>query len=159
MLSVDLNARALGSVIVGGDFNARPADPRITRFYSHRVGGKGRSVELDETHHGPASRSGEATFDLANRKINYVFAPTAHFRAPHALSYATGMSDRHLNIGTIHVVRRRPTPPTALASMVAAAHRIRCQPAQQGPPGKGWPYSTMTRIGSEGYQELEEVIS
>lgn len=86
--------------IVGGDFNALPDHPGMARFYTPRAGGTGRFVELDETTGGRPARSGEATFDVGGRKLDYVFVSAAHFGAPSADSAGSPMSDHRVYRGT-----------------------------------------------------------
>jgi endonuclease/exonuclease/phosphatase family metal-dependent hydrolase len=91
-------------VIAGGDFNAMPDSPGMAALYSPHAGGTGRFTELDELHHnGSAARSGEATFDAARRKIDYLFVSAKHFRSPHADSSPTAISDHCVYSGTARI--------------------------------------------------------
>ena len=98
-----LNGKAAKPVIAGGDFNALPDNPGIGALYSAKAGGSGRFTELDEEHHGPSARSGEATFDASRRKIDYLFVSGAHFKDPHGDSAATSISDHCVYQGTARV--------------------------------------------------------
>jgi endonuclease/exonuclease/phosphatase family metal-dependent hydrolase len=95
-LAEDLNARR-GPVIVGGDFNALPGYAGMSRFYGSRF------VEADELRTGVAARSGEPTFDVAGRKIDYVFLTRKWFAQPTAVSIETPMSDHRVYISTARV--------------------------------------------------------
>jgi endonuclease/exonuclease/phosphatase family metal-dependent hydrolase len=103
VLAKFLNARASRPVIVGGDFNALPTNPAMARFYSPAAGGTGAFTELDEAHAGAAARSGRATFDVADRKIDYLFVSRTHFGSPRASTGATSMSDHRLYVGTANL--------------------------------------------------------
>jgi endonuclease/exonuclease/phosphatase family metal-dependent hydrolase len=98
-----LAPRAGRPVIVGGDFNALPTYPGLSRFYATAAGGTGRFVELDERRGGTSARSGAPTFDVAGRKIDYVFVSEGLFAEPRATSIGTGMSDHRVYIGTARV--------------------------------------------------------
>ncbi len=98
-----LTPRADRPVIVGGDFNALPDYAGMSRFYAAAAGGVGRFVELDERRGGTSARSGAPTFDIAGRKIDYVFVSDGLFAEPRAVSIATGMSDHRVYIGTARV--------------------------------------------------------
>ena len=104
LIAEDLNPRR-GPVIVGGDFNALPGYPGLSRFYGGAAGGAGRFVEADELRAGVPARSGEPTFDVAGRKIDYVFLCRKWFADPTALSIETTMSDHRVYIGTARVQR------------------------------------------------------
>lgn len=92
-------------VIVGGDFNALPGYAGLSRFYTRAAGGSGRFIEMDEIRGGTAARSGAPTFDVAGRKIDYVFASEGLFARPRAVSLPTAMSDHRVYIGTAQVVQ------------------------------------------------------
>jgi endonuclease/exonuclease/phosphatase family metal-dependent hydrolase len=98
-----LNPRAGRPVIVGGDFNALPHYGGLSRFYARAAGGSGRFIEMDEMRGGAATRSGAPTFDIAGRKIDYVFASEGLFSRPRAVTLATAMSDHRVYIGTVRV--------------------------------------------------------
>ena len=90
-------------VIVGGDFNSLPGYAGLSQFYARAVGGSGRFIEMDEMRGGTAARSGAPTFDIAGRKIDYVFASEDLFARPRAVSLPTTMSDHRVYIGTAQV--------------------------------------------------------
>ena len=92
-----LTPRAGRPVIVGGDFNALPTAAGMSRFYAGDAGGTGRFVEMDRRH------GGAPTFDVANRKIDYVFVSEGLFAEHRAASIGTAMSDHRLYIGTARV--------------------------------------------------------
>jgi endonuclease/exonuclease/phosphatase family metal-dependent hydrolase len=92
-----LTPRADRPVIVGGDFNALPAYPGLNRFYSAESGGTGRFVEMDRRH------AAAPTFDIAGRKIDYVFVSAGLFAQHRAISIGTAMSDHRVYIGTARV--------------------------------------------------------
>ena len=98
-----LNPKASRPVIVGGDFNALPDNPGLAGLYSAAAGGTGRFLEADQTHWGRVERGGAATFDIAGRKIDYVFMSVGWFGNPSAKSLATTMSDHHVYIGTARI--------------------------------------------------------
>ena len=95
-----LDVRRARPTIVGGDFNALPDNVGMARFYTPRAGGTGRFVELDEAGAGAPARSGEATFDVGGRKIDYVFVSAAHFGSPRAASAESPLSDHRVFRGT-----------------------------------------------------------
>lgn len=92
-----LTPRAGRPVIVGGDFNALPGYAGMSRFYARDAGGIGRFVEMDRRH------GGAPTFDIAGRKIDYVFLSEGLFAQPRAVSLGTTMSDHRVYIGTARV--------------------------------------------------------
>jgi endonuclease/exonuclease/phosphatase (EEP) superfamily protein YafD len=92
-----LTPRAGRPVIVGGDFNALPGYAGMSRFYAPGAGGIGRFVEMDRRH------GGAPTFDIAGRKIDYVFASEGLFAQHRAVSLGTAMSDHRVYIGTARV--------------------------------------------------------
>ncbi len=92
-----LTPRADRPVIVGGDFNALPAYAGMNRFYARDAGGAGRFTEMDRRH------GGAPTFDVADRKIDYVFVSEGHFAGHRAVSVGTDMSDHRVYIGTARV--------------------------------------------------------
>jgi endonuclease/exonuclease/phosphatase (EEP) superfamily protein YafD len=81
-------------VIVGGDFNARPAYAGMSRFYSRSAGGAGRFIEANPR------RGGAPTFDVGGAKLDYVFFAEGLFEQPSALSVPTAMSDHRVYIGS-----------------------------------------------------------
>lgn len=100
-----LNTRASRPVIVGGDFNATPHHRGMAAFYTPRAGGAGKFLELDQSRRGGVTRSGSPTFG-ASRKLDYIFASSAHFGSPRATSTPTSMSDHCLYWGSAQVRRR-----------------------------------------------------
>jgi endonuclease/exonuclease/phosphatase family metal-dependent hydrolase len=98
-----VNPKASRPVIVGGDFNALPDNPGLRRLYSAAAGGTGRFLEADQMRTGRAERGGAATFDIAGRKIDYVFLSDRWFGHPSAKSLATTMSDHNVYIGTARI--------------------------------------------------------
>jgi endonuclease/exonuclease/phosphatase family metal-dependent hydrolase len=100
-----LNPRARHPVIVGGDFNAVPTYAGMSRFYGRAAGGSGRFIEANQLRSGVAARSGQATFDIGGRKLDYIFFTEGLFERPSALSVPTAMSDHRAYIGTA-VVRQ-----------------------------------------------------
>jgi endonuclease/exonuclease/phosphatase family metal-dependent hydrolase len=95
-----LNAKSTtGPVIFGGDFNALPNSPGMAAFYSPAAGGTGRFTELDQNRYGVSARAGAPTFDVAQRKIDYVFVSAARFTAPSATVGLTSMSDHRIYVG------------------------------------------------------------
>ena len=92
--------RADRPLIIGGDFNALPTYAGMSRFYGRPAGGVGRFVELDEWRGGVRMRSGAPTFDVARRKIDYVFVSEGLFAEHRAVSIGTAMSDHRVYIGT-----------------------------------------------------------
>jgi endonuclease/exonuclease/phosphatase family metal-dependent hydrolase len=98
-----LTPRADRPVIVGGDFNALPTYEGLSRFYAPAAGGTGRFTELDQHRSGAAERSGAPTFDIAGRKIDYVFVSEGLFAEPRAISIGTTMSDHRVYIGTARI--------------------------------------------------------
>jgi endonuclease/exonuclease/phosphatase family metal-dependent hydrolase len=78
--------------LIGGDFNALPGKPALRRVAA------GPYVELD------AGRD-EATYDVAGRKIDYVFASAESFADPRAVVTPTPMSDHRLYTGSLRVIR------------------------------------------------------
>jgi endonuclease/exonuclease/phosphatase family metal-dependent hydrolase len=100
-----LSPRARHPVIVGGDFNALPAYAGMSRFYGGPAGGTGSFIEANELRGGVATRSGQATFDVAGAKLDYIFLTRGLFGQPSALSIPTAMSDHRVYIGTA-LVRR-----------------------------------------------------
>ncbi len=98
-----LTPRAGRPLIVGGDFNALPTYAGLTRFYPRAAGGTGRFTELDQHRTGVAARSGAPTFDIAGRKIDYVFVSEGLFAQPRAVSIGTAMSDHRVYIGTARI--------------------------------------------------------
>jgi endonuclease/exonuclease/phosphatase family metal-dependent hydrolase len=98
-----LNPKASRPVIVGGDFNALPDNPGLSRLYSAETGGTGRFREADQMRTGRAERGGAATFDTADRKIDYVFLAAAWFAHPSAVSLATTVSDHNVYIGKAQI--------------------------------------------------------
>jgi endonuclease/exonuclease/phosphatase (EEP) superfamily protein YafD len=78
-----------GPVIIGGDFNALPASPGLQPFYA-------RCVEADPTRRTP-------TFDLASRKIDYIFGSAALVSRAASRSLPTAMSDHRVYLGTLEV--------------------------------------------------------
>jgi endonuclease/exonuclease/phosphatase family metal-dependent hydrolase len=91
-------------VIIGGDFNSLPSKPGLARFYSTAAGGTGHFVEADQAHGARIARGGAPTFDVAGRKIDYVFLAADAFAAARATSTATGFSDHR-----VYVATARPT--------------------------------------------------
>jgi endonuclease/exonuclease/phosphatase family metal-dependent hydrolase len=91
-------------VIVGGDFNSLPDNPGLDNFYSDLVpDGHGPFREMDDTDLAPGlptCRCGEESFDVAGRKIDYVFASRDSFEPVTANTDATGYSDHRLYYGT-----------------------------------------------------------
>lgn len=104
-LSAYLNQRAAAPAIVGGDFNAVPTHPGLTKIYSRPAGGTGRYLEMDERRGGKPARAGAPTFDAGNRKIDYIFAAERWFANPRATSYRTTMTDHRVYIGKVRVHR------------------------------------------------------
>jgi endonuclease/exonuclease/phosphatase family metal-dependent hydrolase len=97
-------ARAGHPAIIGGDFNALPANPGLDGLYSPAVGGSGRFTELDEHRNDNPKKGGRPTY--ANRKIDYVFLSDGWFARPLARSTTTGMSDHRVYQGSVGVVTR-----------------------------------------------------
>ena len=64
-------------VVLGGDFNALPANEPMSLFYGPSAGGHGLFQEAD----GGAGRGGEATACDKPQKIDYVFYSSAQFKA------------------------------------------------------------------------------
>ena len=77
------------AVIIGGDFNALPATPGLQPFYA-------RCVEADPTRRTP-------TFDLASRKIDYIFGSAALVSRAVSRSLPTAMSDHRVYLGTLEI--------------------------------------------------------
>jgi endonuclease/exonuclease/phosphatase family metal-dependent hydrolase len=102
-----LNPRAGRPVIVGGDFNALPHYGGLSRLYGRAAGGTGRFIEMDQMRGGTAARSGAPTFDVAGRKIDYIFASAGLFARPRAVALPTAMSDHRVYIGTVRVPNGR----------------------------------------------------
>ena len=98
-----MNPKASRPSIVGGDFNSLPNNPGLGGFYSATAGGTGKFIETDEMRTGIAARGGTATFDTADRKIDYVFLSDEWFEHPRAESLTTTMSDHHIYIGTARI--------------------------------------------------------
>jgi hypothetical protein len=66
-------------VILGGDFNRKPQDPQLTAVYGRGLGA-GRYTEVGAGMYGAQRRDGAPT-TRGGRKIDYVFATEADFRA------------------------------------------------------------------------------
>jgi endonuclease/exonuclease/phosphatase family metal-dependent hydrolase len=98
-----LDAHAAGPAIVGGDFNSLPVKPQLLEFYSAAAGGTGRFLEADEFRGRRAEIGGFPTFDVAGRKIDYVFFSTGDFAAPTAGSLPTTLSDHRVYRGTARI--------------------------------------------------------
>ncbi len=91
-----LDAHAGDPAIIGGDFNSLPVKPGLRRFYSAAAGGSGHFLEADEFRGRRAVIGGAPTFDVANRKIDYVFFSAGDFARPSAGSEATTLSDHRV---------------------------------------------------------------
>lgn len=98
-----LNAHTGDPAIVGGDFNSLPVKPELRRFYSAAAGGSGHFLEADEFRGRRAAIGGAATFDVADRKIDYVFFSAGDFARPSAGSLATSLSDHSVYEATARI--------------------------------------------------------
>jgi endonuclease/exonuclease/phosphatase family metal-dependent hydrolase len=105
VLSGYLDRHAGEPVIVGGDFNALPTRPGLARLYSPAAGGTGDFVEADELRGRRPARDGAATFNAADRKIDYIFLSDGFFRDPRATSLRTRLSDHHVYVATARITR------------------------------------------------------
>jgi endonuclease/exonuclease/phosphatase family metal-dependent hydrolase len=98
-----LDAHTGDPAIVGGDFNSLPAKPGLRRFYSAAAGGSGHFLEADEFRGRRPVIGGAPTFDVADRKIDYVFFSAGDFARPSAGSEATTLSDHRVYEATARV--------------------------------------------------------
>ncbi len=92
-----------GPAIVGGDFNSLPAKPGLRRFYSAAAGGSGHFLEGDEFRGRRGVIGGAPTFEVADRKIDYVFFSAGDFAQPSAGTEVTTLSDHRLYEATARV--------------------------------------------------------
>ena len=88
-----LASRAGRPVIVGGDFNALPDNAGLDPLYR-------RFIETDKLRHGA-----QPTFDIARRKIDYIFLSAGLFTRFRAVSILTAMSDHRVYIGSVRAPR------------------------------------------------------
>jgi endonuclease/exonuclease/phosphatase family metal-dependent hydrolase len=90
-------------VIVGGDFNSLPDKAGLATVYSAAAGGTGDFIEADELRGRRPARGGAPTFDVAGRKIDYVFLSADFFSHPQATSLWTGLSDHRVYVATARI--------------------------------------------------------
>jgi endonuclease/exonuclease/phosphatase family metal-dependent hydrolase len=93
VLAAYLGRRPDQPTLVGGDFNALPGKPGLRRVAA------GPYIELDALHNAP-------TFDVAGRKIDYVFASAESFTDPRPSVVPTPMSDHRLYSGSLRVIEQ-----------------------------------------------------
>jgi endonuclease/exonuclease/phosphatase family metal-dependent hydrolase len=103
-----LSSRVDEPVIIGGDFNALPDKPGLSALYSPDVGGTGRFAEADEWRSGQPARGGAPTFDVAGRKIDYVFLGSPWFQVVRARGIETTLSDHRVYVATARLGRLLP---------------------------------------------------
>jgi endonuclease/exonuclease/phosphatase family metal-dependent hydrolase len=92
-----------GPTIVGGDFNSLPEKPELLQFYSGAAGGTGHFIEADEFRNRRPAIGGVPTFDVAERKIDYVFFSAGDFARPSASSEPTALSDHRVYEATARI--------------------------------------------------------
>jgi endonuclease/exonuclease/phosphatase family metal-dependent hydrolase len=105
LLSGYLDRHTGEPVIVGGDFNSLPDKSGLARLYSAAVGGTGDFIEADELRGRRPARGGAPTFDVAGRKIDYVFLSDGFFSHPQATSLRTSLSDHRMYVATARITR------------------------------------------------------